>query len=148
MENEAKDFKIQNEDFRNEAASSASTIIPLVHEYIHVDKQTIETGKIQVNKRVIEEDYHTELALNKEEIMVEKKVINQYVDDAPPGVRTDGDTTIISVVREVIVKRLLLVEEIHITKRVTQQQAAVNEILRKEEVTINRTEGSTRQDAI
>ena len=55
-----------------------------------------------------------------------------------PPVRYEGDTIIIPVIKEVLVKRNLLVEEVRITKRtgetVVQQQVA----LRKENVTVER----------
>ncbi|RYE18527.1 MAG: DUF2382 domain-containing protein [Sphingobacteriaceae bacterium] len=67
-----------------------------------------------------------------------------YVATVPP-VRVEGDTTIISVVKEVLVveKRLMLVEEIHLSKNRTETLTTVNETLRKEEVEINRIDLTT-----
>lgn len=127
----------------NSATSQGNTttgITQVIHEQLHVDKQTIETGRVHVSKKIFQEDYNAEVPLSKEEITIEKVPVNKYVEDAPPSIRLDGDTTIIPVLREVIVKRLLLVEEIHITKRKSERSATIHEVLRKEEVVINRTD--------
>ncbi len=117
--------------------------MPVIQEQIQVSNETIETGKVHFFKKVSEEEYNQNLPLVKEEVIVEKKAVNQYVDDAIPGIRLDGDTTIIPVLREVMVKRVLLVEEIHITKRKTETTVTAHETLRKEEVIITRSSASS-----
>lgn len=117
-------------------------IIPVIEEQIHIGTRTVETGKVNISKKVFTETYTADIPVSKEEVIVEKKTINQYIDGEAPGMRLDGDTTIIPVVKEVIVKRLLLVEEIHITKRRTEQTVPVSEVLRKEEVTIIRQDSA------
>ena len=114
------------------------SVIPVVQEEMHVNKQQIETGKVRVAKTVSTENVSVDVPVIQEEVIVTKKPVNLYIDTPPPGVRQEGDTTIISVVQEVLVKRLLLVEEVHITRHRTEATATVNETLRKEEVTVNR----------
>jgi uncharacterized protein (TIGR02271 family) len=122
-------------------------MIPVIEEHIHIGTKTVETGKVNISKKVLTETYTAEIPVSKEEVIVEKKTINQYIDGEAPGMRLDGDTTIIPIVREVIVKRLLLVEEIHITKRRTEQMIPVSEVLRKEEVIITRQDGAVSEDS-
>jgi len=71
---------------------------------------------------------------------VERKQIGQFVDGEAPGIRLVGDTTIIPVIKEVIVKRLMLVEELHITKRTNQRTVHVHETLKHDHVTVQRSE--------
>jgi uncharacterized protein (TIGR02271 family) len=115
--------------------------IPVVQEQLQVDKKVVETGKINVSKKVVSEDVTVNVPVLREEVTVEKRTINQYVDTPPPAVRQEGDTTIVSVVKEVLVveKRLMLVEELYITKHRTETSSPTQETLRKEEVTISRT---------
>jgi uncharacterized protein (TIGR02271 family) len=122
-------------------------MIPVIEEHIHIGTKTVETGKVNISKKVLTETYTAEIPVSKEEVIVEKKTINQYIDGEAPGMRLDGDTTIIPIVREVIVKRLLLVEEIHITKRRTEQMIPVSEVLRKEVVIITRQDGAVSEDS-
>ncbi|MGI4022785.1 MAG: YsnF/AvaK domain-containing protein [Janthinobacterium lividum] len=118
--------------------------IALVEERLNIDIQKVETGTVQVHKKVILEQVTQEVQVTQEEVQIERVVMNQYVD-AAPQVRYEGDTTIISVVKEVLVveKRLMLVEELHISKKQTTSSATVTETLRKEEIEINRIDAST-----
>jgi uncharacterized protein (TIGR02271 family) len=122
-------------------------VIPVVEEHIRVSTKIVETGKVNISKKVLTETYAADIPVLREEVIVEKKAINQYIDGEAPGMRLDGDTTIIPVIREVVVKRLLLVEEIHITKRRTEQTVPVSEVLRKEEITITRQDNTAAEDA-
>jgi len=71
------------------------------------------------------------------------------VDTPPPAMRYEGDTTIIPVLREVMVvqKRYEIMEEIRITKRKTESTDTQQVILRKEEVNIERSSNDTTSDA-
>ncbi len=113
--------------------------IALVEERLKIDVRQVETGTVQVHKKVVSEEVTQEVPVVSEEIKVEHKSINQYVESAP-AVRVEGDTTIISVVKEVLVveKRLMLVEELHITKTQIASTTTVTETLRKETIEINR----------
>ena len=113
--------------------------VPIIEEQLHIGKKIIETGKVQISKTVTEHEYLADMPVFKDEVIVERKTIQQYIDGDAPGIRLDGDTTIIPVIKEVIVKRLLLVEEIYITKRRTETTLPIHEVLRKEEVKITRT---------
>ncbi|MFD2573635.1 YsnF/AvaK domain-containing protein [Spirosoma soli] len=120
-----------------------SNPILVVEEQIRVDKRVVETGVVRIQKRVNEEYEVVDIPTIREEVVVERVAVNQYVD-SPPGVRYEGDTTIVPVLREVIVteKRLLLVEEVHIIKQRVQENTSQEVTLRKEEVHIERTSGA------
>jgi uncharacterized protein (TIGR02271 family) len=117
------------------------TVIPVIEEQLHIDKVWQETGRVQVSKTVTEEAVDYALPLQQEEVIMERKPINQYIETAPPASRYEGETLIIPVVKEVLVveKKLMLVEELHITKRHSEQTVTGTEILRKESVTVTRT---------
>lgn len=113
--------------------------IALVEERLKIDVRQVETGTVQIHKKVVSEEVTQEVPVVSEEVLVERKPINQYIENAP-AVRVEGDTTIISVVKEVLVveKRLMLVEELHITKTQIASTTTVTETLRKEMIEINR----------
>lgn len=122
-----------------------SIVVPIIEEKILLDKKMVETGNVRISKRVFEEQSTIDTLITSEEVLVERKEINQYVDVAPPAVRQEGDVTIISVIKEVLVieKRLMLVEELYVTKSKKQQTATVSEMVRKEEVNITRNPSGT-----
>ena len=116
--------------------------IPVVEEQVRINKKTVETGRVNIYKDVHEEDVTVDVPTVHEEVNVERVPVNEYVESAPPSVRYEGDVMIIPVLHEelVLVKRLKLVEELHVTKRKIETHEAQHVTLRKEEVNVNRVE--------
>jgi uncharacterized protein (TIGR02271 family) len=112
--------------------------IAVIEEQIQVDKKVVETGVVTIVKRVHEDRQIVDLPVTREEITVERIAINQYVETAP-SVRYEGDTMIVPVLQEVLVKRLLLVEEVHVIKHRVQTNESQEVTLRKEEIVVDRT---------
>ena len=114
--------------------------IPVVEEQVRINKKTVETGRVNIYKDVHEEDVTVDVPTVHEEVNVERVPINEFVESAPPSVRYEGDVMIIPVLHEelVLVKRLKLVEELHVTKRKIETHEAQHVTLRKEEVNVNR----------
>jgi uncharacterized protein (TIGR02271 family) len=128
-----------NEGAVNQQAAREMTI-PVIEESVQVDKRVVESGAVRITKVVSEQDVPVDIPLIHEEHDIQRVPVNEYVDTPPPPVRYEGDTMIIPVVREVLVvqKRLLVVEELHITKTQVEQHDTQQITLRKEEVIIER----------
>jgi uncharacterized protein (TIGR02271 family) len=111
----------------------------VLEEHVNIDKKVVERGKVFIRKKVFEEDEQVEVPLSHEEVDVVKVPVNKYVEVAP-SIRNEGNVTIIPVIREVLVmeKRLLLVEEVRITKHVIEKTEEHTVPLRKEEVEVER----------
>lgn len=116
-------------------------VIPVIEEQLVVEKRLVETGRLVVRKTVLEEEETVDVPLMQEQFEVERIAVNRYVD-ASPAIRYEGDTTIFSVIKEVLVteKRLMLVEEVRVTKRQTTTNDAQQVMLRREEVTVRRVD--------
>lgn len=112
----------------------------VIQEQVQVDKQVIETGVVHITKRVSEDRQIVNLPSSREEITVERIARNQYVE-TPPSVRYEGDTMIIPVLQEVIVtqKKILLVEEVYVTRHQVHEHQSQEVVLRKEAIIIERT---------
>lgn len=106
--------------------------IELVAAELSVSKQTVAETVI-FEKSFITEKVEIPEELRSEEIAVNRIPINQEVT-AVPGIRMEGDTTIIPVVKEVAViqKKLVLVEEIHVTKNTSLATEIVSGEVRHE----------------
>ncbi len=129
-----------NENIYNESLpKEQQLIIPVIEEIASVDKQVVVTGKVRIEKQVEEKSEAVNVNLQHDEYTIRRVTRNEYVDEGVPQVRHEGNTLIIPVVKEVFVKRLLLVEEVHIIKDIVTTSEQVNISLRKETVTINRT---------
>ena len=136
-----KEFDRDEGDFK-----SFSGNIPVIEEHLYIDKQLVETGKVHITKKVLTENYNVDVPVFTEEILVERKPVDRYIEGEAPGIRQDGDITIIPVYKEVMVKRLLLVEEIHVTKRTTEHMVPIKETIRREEVSVKRDENLLSAD--
>lgn len=116
------------------------TTVPVVAERAVVTKQRVEVARTVLTKTVHEESQTLDTLLSQDEVHVERIPVNVYVD-APPPVRIEGETTIFPVLREVavVVTRLLVVEEVRITKRIVQHVDRQVVPTRVEHVTVERT---------
>jgi uncharacterized protein (TIGR02271 family) len=94
----------------------------VLHEQVNIDKETVVSGKVVIRKNVYEENEMITVSVSHEEVKIKKVAINKYVD-AAPEIRYEGETTIIPVIKEVLIveKKLLLVEEVHVTKNVVTE---------------------------
>jgi uncharacterized protein (TIGR02271 family) len=118
-------------------------VVPQIEEVVHVDKRAVETGRVRIVKSVRTEEVHVDRPLASEQIDVQRVPINQFVQDVPQ-VRHDGDTTIVPIVEEVLVveKRLMLKEELHLTRRRTVEQHTEVVPVRIEEARVERVPSS------
>ena len=114
-----------------------SVTIPLVEETLNVTKREIVMGGVRLVKRVTEREENVDGPLLRAEVQVERVPINRVVAEAPQP-RQEGGTLIAPILEEALVieKRLLLKEEV----RITRTQAEVHQpqvvTLRTEEAVI------------
>lgn len=121
------------------AGQTHPIIVPVITEELEIGKREIETGRVRVRKIVHEREEVVDEPLLREEVQVERVSVNQIIEQ-PVEVRYEGDTIIVPVLEEVLVveKRLLLKEELHITRKQTTHREPQRYTLRQEEVDIER----------
>lgn len=119
-------------------------VIPVIEEQAHVTRKVVESGKVRISKNVREDEVLVDVPIVHEEVDVQRVPVNQYVDQAPPAVRYEGDKMIITVLREelVLVKRIKVVEELHIINRKTEEHNTQPISLRTEEINIERVQNN------
>lgn len=123
--------------------------IPLLEETLTVGKRRVETGRVLVRVRVEEREQPVELELEREEVDVRRVPVGRPVD-AVPETRREGDTLIVPVVEEevVVTKRLVLREEIHLTRRASRRTESTSVTLRSEQAAVTRAEGDGTEAAV
>lgn len=133
-------------DVGAEAGESRGVIIPVVHERLEVSKREVETGRLRLQKRVSEHEQTIDEPLLADEITIERVAINRVIDEPTPA-RVEGETTVIPLFEEQLVlqKRLVLREEVRITKRRTEHRAPQSVMVRREEVTVERVYGDEKK---
>lgn len=116
---------------------SDTEVLPLVEETLRVEKRQVSKGKVRVRSVVDTVEEHARATLEEETVEVTRVPVGTVVDKAP-SVRTDGDTTIIPVLEEVLFveKRLVLAEEIHVRRRTKREDVEVPVSLRKQRAII------------
>ena len=113
--------------------------IPLVEERLSVTKREVESGRLRVRISVDEREELVPVELAHDEIEIERIPKNVPLSELP-GVRLEGNSTIIPVVEEVVVveKRLVLVEEIHVRRKTGRVTEEIPVTLRSEQASIER----------
>jgi stress response protein YsnF len=118
---------------------TASSTIPLISEELRVEKRSVPNGKVRVKTVVDTFAEVVQETLKTERVETTRVEIGKEIDTIPP-VRTHGDTTIIPIVEEVLVveKRLILKEELHVRRVVSNDEVEVPITLRKQRVVVER----------
>jgi len=112
-------------------------VVPVVEETAVVYKERVVTDRVRLHKRVHETQEALDIPVQTESLEVERVPLGHWVE-APPAIRTEGDTTVYPVVEEVLVveKRLRLVEEVRVTRHRETRHVRKQVALRHEEVTV------------
>ncbi len=113
--------------------------ILLAREQVEIDKVVKTTGSVTVTTSTDFRDEVIHLDLQEVSYQEKRVPIGREVP-AIPQIRQEGQTTIIPVIREeaVVVKRLILVEEIHLTQEVSSQSSSQTIRLREQRAGITR----------
>jgi uncharacterized protein (TIGR02271 family) len=114
-------------------------VLPVIEEQVTVRREVVETGRVRLTRHVQETAEEVRVPVQHEEMHVERVPLNVTLPAgaAAPATRYEGDTLIIPVLREVVVveTRLLLVEELRVTKQQLTTEHAETVHLRREEIT-------------
>jgi len=119
-------------------AGERNLVIPEIEETAEVTTRMVESGVVRITRHVhdVERTFHP--TLHDQRIHVERVPVNRVIKNAPE-IRTEGNTTIIPIVEEVMVKLLLLKEEVRVTREQVDKPAEPQTVtLRREEVVIDR----------
>ena len=133
---------------KREDGFAGDTVVPVVQEVPAVSKRTVETGRLRIDKTVSEREIVIDEPLLREDVLIERVSIGRDLaaGEELPGIRYDGDTMIVPVLEEVpvIVKKIVLVEEMRVTRvrRVFHDPQTIS--VKVETVSVERKdEGST-----
>ena len=108
-------------------------------EEISIARRRVETGRVRVQVHTTSQDHLVDEELTQERVQVERVAIGRVVDAAPPT-RQEGDTTVLSIVEEVLVveRRLVLKEEVRLTRVRVVDHHRETVSLRTQEAVIDR----------
>ena len=124
-----------------------AAVLPVIVEELDVRKRFVETGRVRVTKTVDEREEVVDEPLRREEVDVERVAVNRLVD-GPVELRQEGDTLVIPLLEEVLVveKRLMLREELRVTRRAVEEHRPRRVVLRSERATVERLPAAPADD--
>ena len=142
---ESKVHALQNRD----SVQLTQLTIPkltLLAEEVAVRKETVETGRLRISKQTHAREALIDETLFEEHAEIERVPIGRQIFEMP-SIRHEGETTIVPIVEEVLhtERRLILKEEVRITRRRTNEQFRDQVTLRYQEAVITRVQGATEQ---
>jgi stress response protein YsnF len=122
-----------------EQAPVSEEVLPLVEEIAVVGKRSVLTGRLRVHLAAGTAEEIAHAQVQRESVEVTRIPVDRIVETTP-GIKTEGELTIVPVLEEVLVveKRLVLKEELHIRRRVEAKTADVPVTLRKQRAIVER----------
>jgi len=130
----------QQNQVQMQGQNNAPLVIPVIAEELNVQRRQVNTGGVRVRKVVREHEEIVDQPVLHEEVDVERVPVNQMVAGGPPPIRYEGDTMVIPILEEVLVieKRLVVKEEVRITRRQTTTSQPQHITLMNEEAIVER----------
>jgi stress response protein YsnF len=127
----------EKEESRSERSKDT---IPVVEEKAKVTKEVVDVSKVRLLKTVENAIENVDVSTAEEHVEIKRVPKNVIVDTVPEGVRYEGDVMIIPVLKEVAVveKKIMLVEEIHVSRHTTRAKKTVEVPVRKEKIEAER----------
>lgn len=120
-------------------ADDQKITVPIIEEVATVSKRTVESGHVRV-RTVVEESTHDVAAqLAREDIQIERRVVEREVSAAPAPYH-EGDLLIIPIVEEraIVETRLFVIEEVVVRRVARFEDVQVPTTLRKMRAVVER----------
>lgn len=112
-------------------------VLPLAEERVHVETRERVVGRVRVRTETRAEDVDVATTLRSSRVEVERVPVDRFVEEAP-AVREEAGVTIIPVMEEVLVRRLLLREELHVRRVEEEREVHETVTLRSQEPVVER----------
>lgn len=115
-------------------------VVNLIGEHLEVHKQWVQSGEVVIRKSVQTSQQTIPVELQYEQVQVDRVPVNRPV---PAGEKIEpwweGEVMVVPVVEEEIVvsKRLVIREELRITKLRATRQETVSDTIRREVLDVN-----------
>lgn len=118
-------------------------VVPIVAEEIVVGKRGIERERVRVTTHTDVRDVDVDVVCGRDEVVVERVPIGRAIESLPE-IRVERGTTIIPIVEEVafVEKRLVLREELRVTKRRVEHVEHVQVRLERQRAEVSRASPS------
>ncbi|WP_239748851.1 MULTISPECIES: DUF2382 domain-containing protein [unclassified Mammaliicoccus] len=137
--NDTQDNNVGETSYNNETQDNNvdEESVQLHEERLNVDKENVETGEASVDKHVVEEEQEFDVPVEREEVTIERRPVNEKVDEDFNANDDDSVHIPLHEERVKVEKENVVSEEIVIKKNKVQDTEHVSEKVRHEEADIN-----------
>ncbi|MCD8881526.1 DUF2382 domain-containing protein [Mammaliicoccus sciuri] len=137
--NDTQDNNVDETSYNNETQDNNvdEESVQLHEERLNVDKENVETGEASVDKHVVEEEQEFDVPVEREEVTIERKPVNEKIDEDFNANDDDSVHIPLHEERVKVDKENVVSEEIVIKKNKVQDTEHVSEKVRHEEADIN-----------
>ena len=124
------------EESKKETTDNDAKLL-LRKEKLDIAKSRVQKGEVEFGKEIIEEEKSVDVPVTREEIVIERKSLNNEASDSPI---TDEETIRIPVSEEIVNvdKHTVVTGEISAHKRDIEDTRHIDETLKREEARINK----------
>jgi uncharacterized protein (TIGR02271 family) len=126
------------------ARSGDETVIPIVEEQLSVGKREVERGGVRVRSYVVETPVEESVTLRDETVNVERRAVNRPADVTADAFRERTIELTETDEEAVVAKTARVVEEVVVSKDVTERTEHVSDTVRRTEVDVENTTGTDR----
>jgi uncharacterized protein (TIGR02271 family) len=124
--------------------SGDETVIPIVEEQLSVGKREVERGGVRVRSYVVETPVEESVTLRDETVNVERRAVNRPADVTADAFRERTIELTETDEEAVVAKTARVVEEVVVSKDVTERTEQVSDTVRRTEVDVENTTGVDR----
>ena len=124
---------------RTQSEAPAALVIPLARERLKIGRRRIDVARVIVKTFTETDPVVVDEMLNRDDLRIQRVPMDRLLDE-PAKPRYDRDVLVIPVMEEVVVvtKRLRLVEEIRVHRRVVSRRHRERVLVRRQRVEIER----------
>jgi len=125
---------------RFEATEDRSTSIPIIREDLEVGKREVERGSVRVRSRIVERPVEEHVRLREEHVRVERNPVDRPVSSSDLGAFREGEIELTERAEvPVVSKEARVVEEVRLSKEVTEHEETIRDTVRSTDVDIDET---------
>jgi uncharacterized protein (TIGR02271 family) len=123
---------------------TATQRIPVVAEQLKIGKREVERGGVRVYSRIVETPVNESIALREEHVDVQRRVVDQPISLTDAAAFKEQSIEMRETAEEAVVqKSAQIIEEVTISKEVSERQQQISDTVRHTEVEVERLDGMT-----
>lgn len=125
------------DETREETTTDTDAKLLLRKEELNIEKDRVQTGEVELSKEIIEEQRTVDVPVMREEIVIERRALNNEQTDSPI---TDEEVIRIPVSQEKVIvdKYTVVTGEVSAHKNTVEDTKHIDETLRHEEARVNK----------